>query len=1218
MSRQKRNREPAPDKKGTRSRTYLVCGFLLIVAALIFFLPAILVNTPLKQTAIQWATSDLNGSLEVENVSAGWLSPIELTGTILKDTSGKEVASIQRIATSQTLFGMLGGNYDTISIEQPTIDLELRPDGSNIEDILASYMSQDSSTEESSIEIPKVNIQIKNGVVSLRSTTLPQPTLIENLNADIQLSGDEAPVVAAVHLQSPLPNSQSSGTLQSNIIVDAGQSEMTGQSINLVADSKQLPLSTFAPLLTRVIGPANMAGFINGRMDVNATLHSAELEFSNLEASQVAVIAPEILGNDQFSAQKLTTTGKINTNFKRIFANQFQAESEFARVTADGEFDIEQISQLTGGKELPSSSFQLDGVIDLAQIAAMLPETVRIRDGVQMNSGLLQVTATARTENGAPRLVFNADAANMNFNVNGRQVAWNKPLRAVAVVAANQGQLSLNDFRLESDFLNVNGNASWTSGDFNLQGDLQKVVKQLEQVIDTGGMVVAGIANGRVRWQTSSDLADIVAGKIVPIQINGRVKITNPQLAYPGINAWQEKEVDITLVSQANVSSSQLESIESATFNTKIGAEEFKGVLIQPMTDLHATSKLQFNCTAKGSIAKWIAQARNFSTFPEFFCDGNLQSNFLMTANPNAIRLNQIQFGATDFQFDGFSLNVSEPKLTGRGNLKYNLSTGAIEFTKTRISSASFAANTDQIDLDISRKILIDGTVGFRANADRASNWIGLSLPGDSIRWDGDAAGTMTFKSENDKFEGDLAVKVNQMIFVQPVASGASNATTQLVGNQTRYSEVWREPELSLLSHIELSNDFNNLKLTNLNLQSKAANVKLNGSLNDLASRMQADLQGQWKVQWDAINQTVREMAGEGITFSGSKWQPLQIQGPLYSDENYQWIPSQLAAAANISWDQASIYNFPLGTNQIDVRIDKSLANLNSTAGNDLVNQMFSLQPVIDLRNADPVFYLSEGAMLDQWQVTSDDSRTWLKYAAPLIADATSAEGSVSANLEGAAVPLFDPMKASAKGTLNLHNLTIGAGPLVQQLLPLVDQVRNVLKPGVDSMQQNKTWLQLKPQQLPFLVKDGRVHHSDFEMNYKDIVIRTSGSVGFDQTLNMVAQIPLSESWLGSNKHLAGLAGKSISIPIRGNVSKPVVDHRAVTQFASQLVKDTAMAAARDTVNKEVGKFNEKAQGEINKFQNKLNDKIKNEFEDKVQNELRNGFNKLFGGGDKQ
>ena len=167
-------------------------------------------------------------------------------------------------------------------------------------------------------------------------------------------------------------------------------------------------------------------------------------------------------------------------------------------------------------------------------------------------------------------------------------------------------------------------------------------------------------------------------------------------------------------------------------------------------------------------------------------------------------------------------------------------------------------------------------------------------------------------------------------------------------------------------------------------------------------------------------------------------------------------------------------------------------------------------------------------------------------------------------------------------------------------------------------MQQNKTWLQLKPQQLPFLVKDGRVHHSDFEMNYKDIVIRTSGSVGFDQTLNMVAQIPLSESWLGSNKHLAGLAGKSISIPIRGNVSKPVVDHRAVTQFASQLVKDTAMAAARDTVNKEVGKFNEKAQGEINKFQNKLNDKIKNEFEDKVQNELRNGFNKLFGGGDKQ
>ena len=45
---------------------------LLILLVLFYFLPAIIVRTPLKQKAIVWATADFKGNIVADNVSTGW------------------------------------------------------------------------------------------------------------------------------------------------------------------------------------------------------------------------------------------------------------------------------------------------------------------------------------------------------------------------------------------------------------------------------------------------------------------------------------------------------------------------------------------------------------------------------------------------------------------------------------------------------------------------------------------------------------------------------------------------------------------------------------------------------------------------------------------------------------------------------------------------------------------------------------------------------------------------------------------------------------------------------------------------------------------------------------------------------------------------------------------------------------------------------------------
>ena len=264
-------------------------------------------------------------------------------------------------------------------------------------------------------------------------------------------------------------------------------------------------------------------------------------------------------------------------------------------------------------------------------------------------------------------MVLNAEAVNMQFNVNGQNIVWNQPLRAVCVAGEQDGKLSLEEIRLQSDFLTLDGSASLDRGEFQIEGDLEKVMSQVGQVIDTGGIKLGGKITGELDWKlTQANTPN--AMDAAPIRIDGDFKINEPLFQFPGMNAWNEKELDFSIGADG-LAKAGIVSVEKGNFDIQIGNEHAQGDLAKPIENAMAASNVQFTCQADGSIAKWIAQSRNFAEFPEFFIDGNLDSQFLMTLNSDAVRLNQVQFEANDFDFDGFALRIREPKVSGSVNL---------------------------------------------------------------------------------------------------------------------------------------------------------------------------------------------------------------------------------------------------------------------------------------------------------------------------------------------------------------------------------------------------------------------------------------------------------------------------------------------------------------------------------------------------------------------
>ena len=88
-----------------------------------------------------------------------------------------------------------------------------------------------------------------------------------------------------------------------------------------------------------------------------------------------------------------------------------------------------------------------------------------------------------------------------------------------------------------------------------------------------------------------------------------------------------------------------------------------------------------------------------------------------------------------------------------------------------------------------------------------------------------------------------------------------------------------------------------------------------------------------------------------------------------------------------------------------------------------------------------------------------------------------------------------------------------------------------------------------------------------------DVPVRSNGSVGFDETLNIVIEVPIQQKWVGSKPALQSLVGQVIQIPVSGTFAKPQVDNRAAGSFVAQAAQQAAGGIIGEELNKAFDKI---------------------------------------------
>lgn len=177
-----------------------------------------------------------------------------------------------------------------------------------------------------------------------------------------------------------------------------------------------------------------------------------------------------------------------------------------------------------------------------------------------------------------------------------------------------------------------------------------------------------------------------------------------------------------------------------------------------------------------------------------------------------------------------------------------------------------------------------------------------------------------------------------------------------------------------------------------------------------------------------------------------------------------------------------------------------------------------------------------------------------LAYIAPILADATRTGGRFSLQLDGARLPLGVPEAGSLSGTLAMHAVDLGPGPLVSDILAVLPG-RFETPPAIRIADDSR---------IAFRLAERKVWHDGLQFGVPlpgparrlDVVSR--GTVAIDDgALDLKLSLPLPEQLPGDRPVLAAMAGKTVSLGVGGALGTPQVNFDgSLRRFAGDVVGD--------------------------------------------------------------
>lgn len=1164
----------------------LVCLFVLA-----WFAPTLIVKSGFRDQLLGSALKDFPGKVLIGSASAGWLSPVEVTNVAVTNTQGEEIATVASVRTEKNLLSLALDHQEIgkIVLQQPKLALKLRPDGSNLEDLITPLM-KNLEGKESSGSIG-YSIEIVDGSVEATYAGSEGKWRFEKLNANVAMPRDKASPLTATIKTDVIADGAAPGNLAADV---QWQSEPKGADPNGTAgfgqgsatiQSTNLPLDIVTLASRRAGLDLQLSGLITTDTALTVTEKSQTINIKTLAGQNLFVASPSLLGADQLQLAALTGSGEISRSANDWQFRAVTLQSDVATLSATGAGPTAGTASLGAGlaRAFRAGNWDIRGNLDVAKLAATIPNTLHLRSGTHVSSG--QVVLSLVSQAAADSNVWNAEvqADQLAAIHAGSAMEWKKPIVLKAAVRELPAGIMVDQLTCDSSFLQLSGAGTLEQGKFVLDGDLSQFVNEVGRFVDLGDVRAAGKFHSQVDWKNNGNSA---------LSLTGNGSATNFELTYAADRPWQEQQLEIQFSSDAKISSGQITQVDRGDLRITAAGDNLEAQLLAPVKDITSSTTWPCHLRVQGDLGRWLARLQMFVSLDGWQIGGDdIQFEGDVQASMKRVELANSKGTIKNFLFNGSGLTILEPIVQIETTATYDLPTGELISPDTTIVGSTVSLRAREVRMVYNDQTMaLEGDVKYRTDLERLSSWFRDARQPATYRLQGKAEGEVRLTYANGATRADATAAIDNCAYATPVRQSGLAITP--VNQSPAFQNLWNEPRLELAVIGTLDASGQQAVIEKLEIAGDSLSVGAAGSVRQPFGRCELDVSGEYAYDLERLAQRFQGVLGPQVQMRGTGQRPFTFRGPLMAANpsrpairNASNSPAsaeptfslqEMLAEISVGWQNLSIQGFEIGPGEVATKLERGFMTF-SPIDLPVSEGKVAITPTVDVNRTPYIATLQPGTIVDRVRISPEMCRSWLKYLAPLAANATNAEGHFSVTLDEAKFPVSDPTGGNIRGKLVIHSAQIGPGPLSQEILNVVQLVQNVINKqplaALGAQQTTSQWLDMPQQQLTLELADHKVRHQDMQFTVDGVEVRTSGWVGLDQQIALVAIVPVRDEWVSKDRYLASLKGQTIRLPINGTLSRPQLDRTALRQLTTQAATGVITNEVQERLGREINKF---------------------------------------------
>jgi hypothetical protein len=1097
----------------------LLVALFVLAVFLVGAAPTIVARTTLRNRLASQAAAGLNGSIEVGGASLGWFSPIELRDVTIADAQGRPVARVARVTSSRSLLGLLRDRtaLGEITLVQPTLEVVCADGSSNLEEVLRKYFDEETPSGTTRTEM---TIRVEKGTLVLRDAMTGNAGEFHDLGGSVSIPAARTePIGAKLFANAP-------GRLEVDLAA--------GESGRLKLVSNGVALESLAPLMRRFSVELTPAGLVSADLTASWQKSAAEVEGTiscrNLAVSG-AVLAGETLrlGTVEIPI-KGTIAGRV------IHVERAQLSSDLGSIGIAGMVDTDEPIE----KVLERPGMRLVAEVDLARLARTLPKTLRVRDRTVIREGKLVARVESRAGSGGIEWLGKIETSALRAERDGKEVKWDEPVAIEFAGRYRPGKLPEFDKLIcRSDFIALQAEVKPDSIRAAANIHLDRLTARLADFVDLGGATFDGQGG-----------ATLVAQRDPDGSFKAEASLDLKQFAFTNVSGRGMREEGLSIrISAAGLAlDGGPIAVSKGTAALTAGADELKLALVEPIEDAKRLASGAVDARLTGDLGRWWKRVGAFVQVPKHYVLGGMATaKGIVRFSSDTIAAERLSLHLANARFRGAGLDLEEPQMEATANVLVDTKTATATFDKFSINSAPLSVTNGRLVIRTPPRgeVVVEGSGPVVAGFGRLGKTLKLFVdPRGPNSMHGRGAGQVRFRSS-----GDVTT-----------FGGTLDVTSFSIGQPA--SPDWTEPALRVETEGSYTESSDTLSLSTARLERPGLAMTAAVTIEKLAGAANLEANGTLTYDLAKLSPKLREELGGGFTAKGSGTAPISLSGSLLPPSAPGSPPRSGAFSAlngefRIGWDVLRAYGFEMGKSELHGKLARGVGRVNPLSakfGGGTVN----IHPTVHLEVEPGYFVLEKGRIVDRARLTPAVCAEAVGYALPAIARSAKAEGEMSITLGENRISFSDSTKALVKGQITIHKANVAPGPVASEIAKLL---------GVG----NLTMTVSRDTVVSVRIENGAVHHHNFAVQIGGHTISTSGSVGFDGKLNLMADVPIPSALL-KNSPLASkaLANRRVKLPITGTLSQPVLDPRQLQASISRLAQDAMKDLGRDILNKEL------------------------------------------------